>query len=147
MPFRKKYRRREKGSLCPENHCGFTLIEVLLAMVVLAFGILAVGSMQVMSIRQNAHSNQVTAASVLARDRLEGLLALVYTDAFEDTALTAGTYQDDNPPEGYTISWEICDGGASGCDSPLDTKLIEVTVQHSKLHKNIVLMDIKPKAP
>lgn len=147
MPFGKKYRRREKASLCLENHCGFTLLEVLLAMAILAFGILAVGSMQVTSIRQNAHANQVTAASVLARDGLENLVALVYTDAFEDAALAAGTYQDDNPPEGYTISWEISDGCASGCDSPLDTKFIKVTVQHSKLHKNIVLMDIKPKAP
>ena len=147
MPFGKKYRRREKASPCSENHCGFTLLEVLLAMLVLAFGILAIGSMQVTSIRQNAYANQETAASVLARDRLEGLVALVYTGAFEDTALTAGTYQDANPPEGYTISWEISDGCASGCDSPSDTKLIKVTVQHSKLHKPIVLMDIKPKAP
>jgi type IV pilus assembly protein PilW len=147
MPFRKKYRRREKASLCPGNHCGFTLLEVLLAMFVLAFGILAVGSMQVNSIRQNAYANQVTAASVLARDRLEGLVALVYTDAVEDPALAAGTYQDDSPPEGYTIGWKISDGCLSGCDSPLNTKFIEVTVQHARLRKNIVLMDIKPKAP
>ena len=147
MQFRKKYRRREKASPCLENHCGFTLIEVLLAMVVLAFGILAVGSMQVTSIRQNAHANQVTAASVLARDRLERLVALVYTDAFEDPDLAEGTYQDDNAPEGYTIGWEISDGCASGCDSPSDTKFIAVTVQHGRLHKDIVLMDIKTKTP
>ncbi len=147
MPFGKKYRRREKAYLSLENHCGFTLLEVLLAIAILAFGILAVGSMQVTSIRQNAYANQVTAASVLGRDRLEGLVGLVYKDAYTDPALAVGTYQEDNPPEGYTISWEISDGCASGCDSPLNTKLIEVTVQHSRLHKPIVLMDIKPKAP
>ncbi len=134
----KKYHCREK------DHCGFTLLEVLVSISILAIGILAVGSMQVMSIKGNAHANQVTEASVLARDRMETLMAMAYTAIDEDDDLTEGTYEGDSPLPGYTIGWEICDGGSAGCDTPSNTKLIEVTVAHGNLRKDIVLMDVKP---
>ena len=136
---------QRKATVCPclKNRCGFTLLEVLLAMAILAIGILAVGSMQVMSIKQNAYANRVTEASVSARDRLEILMGLAYTD----TALAESTYEDSDPPSGYTISWEICDGGNAGCDTIADTKLIEVTVQHDALRKDIVLKNVKPGPP
>ncbi len=146
MPFGNKYQRTKTVCLCWKSHGGFTILEVLIAMAVLAVGILAVGSMQVTSIKANAHANQITEASVLARDRLEKLMGLDYTDA----GLTENTYQDSDPPAGYTISWEICDGGGAGCgaDDPIvNTKLIEVTVQHPKLNKDMVLMNIKPGPP
>lgn len=136
---------RRAAAACPrlKSRSGLTLLEVLVAIGLLAFGILAVGSMQVVSIQQNANANRVTEASVLARDRLESLMALVYTDA----NLTENTYDDNDPPTGYTISWEICDGGNAGCDTIADTKLIEVTVQHDKLNLDMVLTNIKPKPP
>ena len=118
-----------------------------MAMALLAFGILAVGSMQVTSIKANAHANQMTAASVWARDRMEGLMALAYTSAFTDPALSENTYQDTDPPEGYTISWEICNGGSVGCGTIANTILIEVTVQHAKLNRDVVLVNIKPMSP
>ena len=133
-----------KRDHCREkNHCGFTLLEVLMSISILAIGILAVGSMQVMSIRGNARASQVTEASVLARDRVETLMAMAYTVTNTDAGLAEGTYEDDSPPAGYTIDWEITDGCA-GCDAPQDTKLIEVTVAHGNLGKDIVLMGIKP---
>ena len=143
MPFGNKYQRTGTVCLCRESHRGFTLVEVLIAMFVLAFGILAVGSMQVTSIQQNARANRMTEAGILARDRLEKLMGLAYTDA----GLTENTYQDFDPPAGYTIDWEICDGGSAGCDTIANTKLIEVTVQHPKLNKDMVLMNIKPGPP
>ncbi len=143
MPFGNKYQRTGTVCLCRESHRGFTLVEVLIAMFVLAFGILAVGSMQVTSIQQNARANRMTEAGILARDRLEKLMGLAYTDA----GLTENTYQDSDPPAGYTIDWEICDGGSAGCDTIANTKLIEVTVQHPKLNKDMVLMNIKPGPP
>lgn len=130
------------------NHCGFTLLEVLMAMALLAFGMLAVGSMQVASIKANAHAKQVTAASVWARDRMEQLMALPYSKPPKPTdhGLTAGTYGDTEPPEGYTVNWTIVDGSAGGV-TPQDTKLITVTVAHGNLRKDIVLVNIKPRAP
>ncbi|MCP4579685.1 MAG: prepilin-type N-terminal cleavage/methylation domain-containing protein [Deltaproteobacteria bacterium] len=131
-----------------KSQCGFTLLEVLMAMALLAFGILAVGSMQVASIQANRHANHVTAASVFARDRMERVMALAYPTPplLTDDGLTAGTYEDPEPPEGYTVNWTIVDGSAGGV-TPLNTKLITVTVAHDSLQKDIVLMNIKPRSP
>jgi type IV pilus assembly protein PilV len=128
-----------------KSHCGFTLLEVVLAMALLAFGILAVGSMQVTSIRGNRHANQVTAASVLARDRMEKLMGLAYTPLGWDAGLNAGTYTDPAPPAGYSVNWTIVNGGAGGV--PQNTKLITVTVAYDNLQKNTVLVNIKPRSP
>jgi type IV pilus modification protein PilV len=144
LPWEKNHCRHKATHGREKRHSGFTLLEVLVSICILAIGILAVGSMQVMSIRGNANANQVTEASVWARDRMETLMAMAYTATSTDPGLTEGTYQDTDSPPGYTIDWEITDGCATGCDTPQDTKLIEVTVAHGNLRKDIVLMDVKP---
>jgi len=55
---------------------GFTLIEVLVGMVLLAIGLLAIAGMQVTSVKGNFLSSNITQASVLAQDRLEALRQL-----------------------------------------------------------------------
>ena len=72
---------------------GFTLIEVLIGLIILAIGILAVAGMQITSIRGTSFSNSLTQASVIAQDRLEFLKSLPLNDAKLDT----GTYND--PPD------------------------------------------------
>jgi type IV pilus assembly protein PilV len=72
------------------NKRGFTLIEVLVGMVLLAIGLLAIAGMQVTSVRGNFFSSNMTQASILAQDRLETLRNLAYADA----ALTLGTHDD-----------------------------------------------------
>ena len=136
-------KRWSRGKAFFQSSRGLTLLEVLVSVGLLAFGILVVGSMQVTSIRQNARANRITEASVLGRDRLERLVSLRYTSA----DLAEGTYEDDNPPAGYTISWVICDGSSAGCETIDDTKLITVTVQHDDLGKDVVLVDVKPEPP
>ncbi len=69
---------------------GFTLIEVLIGLIILAIGILAVAGMQITSIRGSSFSNNLTQASVLAQDRLEFLKSLSLNDA----QLNTGTYND-----------------------------------------------------
>ena len=71
---------------------GFTLIEVLIGLIILAIGILAVAGMQITSIRGTAFSNSLTQASVIAQDRLEFIKSLPLNDARLDT----DTYPD--PP-------------------------------------------------
>jgi len=60
---------------------GFTLMEVLIGLVILAVGLLAIAGMQVTSIRGNSFSSNMTQASVLARDRLEVLRNLDFAHA------------------------------------------------------------------
>lgn len=65
---------------------GFTLIEVLIAMAIFSIGILAVTTMQIRSINQNASARMQTEATTLAVDWMERLLALPYEDAWLDEA-------------------------------------------------------------
>ena len=57
---------------------GFTLLEVLIAVVVLAFGLLAIAQMQVIAIRFNYQGRDATEAVTLAKDRLESLKSLPF---------------------------------------------------------------------
>lgn len=59
---------------------GFTLIETLVAIMVLTIAVFSLYSMQTTAIRGNATANSLTIASNWARDRVEKLLAKDYTD-------------------------------------------------------------------
>lgn len=58
---------------------GFTLVEVLMAMVILMFGLLAVGSMQIMAMRGNTHSKHTTERTVTADNFMEWLTGFTIT--------------------------------------------------------------------
>ena len=62
------------------------MIEVLIAMAIFAVGILAVTTMQIRSINQNASARLQTEATNLAADWMEQLLALPYDDPWLDEA-------------------------------------------------------------
>ena len=72
------------------NKKGFTLIEVLVGLVLLAVGLLAIAGMQITSVKSNSFSNSMTQASILAQDRLEALRNL----AFGHEDLGAGTHNE-----------------------------------------------------
>jgi type IV pilus assembly protein PilV len=73
-----------------KNKNGFSLIEVLIGLVLLAIGLLAIAGMQITSVRGNFFSSNLTQAAILAQDRLETLRNLPYGDA----ALSAGLHND-----------------------------------------------------
>ncbi|MCK4488100.1 MAG: prepilin-type N-terminal cleavage/methylation domain-containing protein [Desulfobacterales bacterium] len=115
---------------------GFTLLEVLIAISIFSIGILAVGTMQISSIRGNASARTHTEAATWAADRVERLMALPYnhpdlqdTDGDGAAGLndaTEATDDNPNPPprEGvYTIFWNVAD------NTPItNTKTITVIV-------------------
>lgn len=75
------------------NVRGFSLIEILIAMVVLSVGILAVTKMELVSMRSNTRSASLTEASSVARATMDRLLNLDYDAAeLSDTSAdsTAG---------------------------------------------------------
>jgi prepilin-type N-terminal cleavage/methylation domain-containing protein len=57
---------------------GFTLVEVLIAVMVLAVAFLAMYQMQAMAVRGNETGNQVTIATVLAQDKMEEIRNTAY---------------------------------------------------------------------
>ncbi|MCG6944439.1 MAG: prepilin-type N-terminal cleavage/methylation domain-containing protein [Deltaproteobacteria bacterium] len=75
---------------------GLTLLEVLAAVAILSFGLLAVATMQGSSIRGNAQAIGTTEAITLAQDKLEELMRLPYNDADLADTDNDGTSQDAN---------------------------------------------------
>ena len=52
---------------------GFTLIEVLMAMIILSIGILGIAPLMVTSMSGNSFANDLTTANVIATDYIENL--------------------------------------------------------------------------
>jgi prepilin-type N-terminal cleavage/methylation domain-containing protein len=65
--------RKEEAQL---NQKGFSLLELLIGLVILAIGILAITGMQITSMRGNFFSDNIMQASILGQDRLEQLKSL-----------------------------------------------------------------------
>ena len=75
---------------------GFTLIEVMIALVILAAGLLALMTLQIVSIRANAFSSEMTYAGMLAQRRLEQVRNTAYD------SITPGTVTDIVPASDVT---------------------------------------------
>jgi type IV pilus assembly protein PilV len=72
------------------NKKGFSLIEVLIGLVVLAIGLLAIAGMQITAVKGNFFSHYITQASYAGQDRLEFLDTL----PIDDPQLQAGDHND-----------------------------------------------------
>ena len=64
---------------------GFTLIEVLVAIVMLSLGLLGLGRMHIAAIQVNTIASRLTQGTTLAQDRAEQLMALPYDPMLADT--------------------------------------------------------------
>jgi type II secretory pathway pseudopilin PulG len=88
-----------------ESQAGFTLVEALVAIVILVFGLIAVTNLMLVAASSNSVANQAAAAATIAAERLEQFKAI----SFNDPRLAAGgdvttdqagfyTTPDDNVP-------------------------------------------------
>jgi type IV pilus assembly protein PilV len=111
-----------------KNQGGFTLIEVLIAMAILSFGLLSVAGMQSVAIHVNSSANKLTRATTLAQDKIEELLALPFThvNLRDQNPDDCEMHNEANPPEGYTLSWCVQGLDTNG-DGTVDTKDVDVT--------------------
>ena len=110
-----KHYRQQRGS-----DDGFTLIEVLIAISILSIGVLAVGMMQISSIKGNKTALDISEASFLAESELERLLSIPFGDVTDDNLdgsggldnNTAGTADDNTTSSDgkYTILWNVANG-------------------------------------
>jgi prepilin-type N-terminal cleavage/methylation domain-containing protein len=112
---------------------GFTLIEVMLALLILAFGILMLALMQLYAMRQGSQGRHTGDGTAIARSYLEQATRLSWTAL--DAAEAAGTWVAPGwagaPPaqvvvarpngaatteHAYTIEWKVTDvGGPPVC--------------------------------
>ena len=114
------------------GHGGFTILEVMIAISILAVGLMAVFSGQSRSIMGNKDANRQTEAMTLAQDKMEELLALFYDDVNTDGSPVSD-------PGGYTVSWTVDDTVFP------NTKLITVTVAAEDIRKPLVLTCAKTR--
>lgn len=86
---------------------GFTMMEILVALIVIGIGVFSMTAMIPAGTRSNAKSGEQTRGSELASITMEKLLTTPYTE----TDLTSGSHDDAaNPyPGGYYVSWTIED--------------------------------------
>jgi len=75
------------------NEKGFTLIEVTIALAVLAIGILSMYVLQLSAIRGNSTANSITTAANWGADQLENIYGMDYSNlASANTTSTDGRY-------------------------------------------------------
>ena len=118
------------------NKKGFTLIEVLMGLVILAIGLLAIAGMQVTSVRGNFFSNYLTQASYAGQDRLEFLDSLAYTSA----ELSANNHNDPST----TISGIVFSRSYTVVDDPNGYKIINYTIRwNDGVNRSIVFSTIR----
>jgi prepilin-type N-terminal cleavage/methylation domain-containing protein len=111
-----------------KNAKGFSFIELLIAMAILAMGMMAAVSMHFGSTRNNTKGNIYTQANMLAKAQLEDL-----KNQDVDLLMAGGPYQDPNNPVNasgqaggiYTRSWTIDTLGTGA-------RRITVTVQWNR---------------
>lgn len=129
----RSYRHCIKSSLGKRNQeQGFTLIEVLFAVAVLSFGLLAVSSLQGSAIRGNLMALDRTEAVAWAQNQVESLMALPYANV-----VSGATVQGN-----YTITWLVFDN-----DPIQNCKRVRVTVNYSEkgiARRPVVLTCVKP---
>ena len=119
---------------------GYTLLEVIIALVIFSIGLLAVASMQLRAIKGNQFSGTLTEGTNWAADQMETLMSLPYTDV----DLTAGDHTG-GPPEDdsiYTIAWNVADD-----DTTNNTKTITITVAWTDRgsQRTLILRGIKAR--
>jgi len=113
---------------------GFTLIEVMIALAVLAFGLLSLAAMQIHALTQGRSGRHSTQAMTIAQDQMEVFQRM----DFAGMAQTVGWF--DGPPvtndvtgpggaeeeQAYGVQWRITDDVANW------TKVVDVRVTWSE---------------
>jgi hypothetical protein len=80
---------------------GFTLVEALISIVVLVFGLLAITNLMLVAASSNSVANQSTAAAAVASQTLENLKAVPFGSLAAGGSVTSdatGYFQDDVVP-------------------------------------------------
>jgi len=94
---------QKTGYSLKQSQEGFTLIEVLVAIVILSVGLLGMASLTGSIVRYNKLSNDRSAATTLAQDKLEEVRANGYSSAEqEDPIACTGNFSEYK--RGVTVS-------------------------------------------
>jgi len=100
-------RKSEMGRI--DNKEGFTLIEVVIAILIFAVGIMGVAKMQGEAVKGGSFGMQMTDAMNITQNQVEFLMGLSYAH----TSLTQGTHNSpgitSDTGRNYAITWNVQD--------------------------------------
>ena len=119
------------------NNKGFTLIEVLIAIVILSIGLLGMASLTVGIIKGNKFSNNLTTATTLGQDKMEDMRRTGYSSVASETKAVLPSPDDeykrevsvtnDSPASGMrTVVVKVYWGGPSKEEHHVELKTIFV---------------------
>jgi len=96
---------------CLTKSKGFSLIEVLIALVILAISLLALAGLMATTVKNNSFGGHITEASTLAQDKLEEFRAM----RWDDIQVTPPGPDTDNRSGStgiaYTRNWTVVQAG------------------------------------
>ena len=94
------------------SESGTSLLEVLVALLLIAMGALSVAPMFVSSADSNAADAGISSLTSMATARMEALRALAFQNITPGGSLTSNVtnYSDATDPD-FVLRWEIIDGG------------------------------------
>lgn len=120
------------------NENGVTMIEMLMAICILAVGILAVVALQTASAKGNSTSLMSTDGLIAAMDQIEKLMDRDYDHADLDSGGNPHSVTNAQ----YTITWNVTDNGVIN-----NTKTIAMTVTWTSwgLNRQISVQYVIPK--
>lgn len=116
------------------RQCGFTLIEVFIALTLLGIGLLSLAAMQMTALDYGTRGRHMTRAATIAESQMERLQRTRWTDLNPTGGWVAptavnNTVQDvggNNTEQSYQLSWRIADL------DPGQTRTIDVRVTWSE---------------
>ena len=123
------------------NEKGVTLLEVLVAMIILAFGVLSLAPMIVISMIGNSYSNQVTIADAIAQDRLEEIKTWSEVDPIPYSETISNI-------QGIFTRETLIDDSTTDASIPAGVYEIQVTVNwtdHKQLPRSVSYFTYKAK--
>ncbi len=112
---------RTKSGFLVHSSAGLTLIEVMIAMVVLGVGLLALASMQISAITSNSQASHISIATEFIGEKLDGYEAMDYANvndefgqtdnfAWKTTVTTPYSTFSDLKNVNVSVSWVGVDG-------------------------------------
>jgi prepilin-type N-terminal cleavage/methylation domain-containing protein len=126
-----------ESSIGFKNNLGFSLIELMMALIVLTFGLLAAGQLFYIAASTGSLANAKGSATIAAQNQLEYLSDLCRRDSAADD-LALGNHgplqtQTKNPVNGailnrYAISWDVSLVSDPRHGKDIDARLVRVII-------------------
>ncbi len=110
------------------SNAGFSLIEVMIGLSILAIGLLAVAALQISANLSSRSSADITQASALASGQMEEIMHLPFLHSTLDPALNPHAKSSGK----YLVQWQVTNTDLNS-DGVSESKTVDLTVSWKKL--------------